>query len=285
MYILLAVLGTGLLLSCTRDKPAVRTEPVEILFAPVIEPNTKLDYSENKNYPQDVAFALWAFDSDGQPVLEKEEMQLRSDGLWEVPGSFVWDKLDEPLVFFAASPCDIVTYDSTKGIVALSVGDCSDLLHARASANFQKGSTRLVVPLSFSHALASLRFVVNSALPESARIQLRQLTLEGLSRKGDFCSLPQPLWHPSAEKETFCFSDKVFELSWEALELEPAQYLVPQKCRCKAALLCDMAYNGLQLKNQLLEAEFTLSLNAGKTSTYRITISPNLELIIEKDGI
>ncbi|MGN1225985.1 MAG: hypothetical protein ACI4TL_01975, partial [Candidatus Cryptobacteroides sp.] len=62
------VLGVGLF-SCTKDKPAPEGDTLEIVFRPVVLPNTKLSHSDDKSFPSEQPFKLWAFDSTGEEIL------------------------------------------------------------------------------------------------------------------------------------------------------------------------------------------------------------------------
>ncbi|MGN0188453.1 MAG: fimbrillin family protein [Candidatus Cryptobacteroides sp.] len=275
------VLGAGLsLISCSRDLRAPYSDPVEILFEAALQPNTK------SLFPGEDPFLLWGFKEDGEALLEGVATELREDGLWEVPGGFFREDRSERLVFYAASPSDRAAYAAGRGVVFedYSTGENLDLLYCVTSASLEAGASPMIVPLTFVRALATLRLNIKSLVPDDIRITLRTVRLSGVVTRGDFRQFPSPCWTPS-EKDGYVFYDSSMELGDTYSEIGPGRYMIPQYSSVHLTLLCDMMNGEVLLQDQPFEADFNLSLNSGKVTTYQITVNSGLELKIVKDGL
>lgn len=280
------VLGVGLI-SCTRDHPAPEGDTLEILFRPVLRPNTKLEHSDDKTFPSEQPFKLWAFDSKGEEILSGVNAYPVGEGLWKVAEDFLWKRSAEELAFYAASPAERLSFDAQNGFCVkdYSLAEDLDLLYASATVNLEKGSAVMEVPLSFEHALASLRITLTSNLPSTTKVRVKSLTLRGIADEADFCSMPYAFWQANSYSSSLLFWEGEL-LLWEGEnELSPAQYLIPQGTTVNWALTCDVESGGSVLKDQVLKGDYPLILKSGKCTVYRISIYGDLSIKIERDGI
>ena len=70
LKIFAALFGLGMLVSCANNKLTAEIDTLEIVFRPIVSPNTKLAYSDDKSFPATLPFRLWAFDSAGESLLD-----------------------------------------------------------------------------------------------------------------------------------------------------------------------------------------------------------------------
>ena len=104
LKIFAALFGLGMLVSCANNKLTAEIDTLEIVFRPIVSPNTKLAYSDDKSFPATLPFRLWAFDSAGESLLDGVDAYPVGDGLWKVAGDLLWSRKDEELTIYAAAP-------------------------------------------------------------------------------------------------------------------------------------------------------------------------------------
>ena len=51
LKIFAALFGLGMLVSCANNKLTAEIDTLEIVFRPIVRPNTKLAYSDDKSFP------------------------------------------------------------------------------------------------------------------------------------------------------------------------------------------------------------------------------------------
>lgn len=281
------ILGVGCLLSCIKNNPAIQTDTLEILFRPVVLPNTKIADSEDKAFPAEQIIRLWAFNSKGESLLNGVDAYPVGDGLWKVAGDLLWSRKDEELTIYAAAPSERMDFDKEKGVLVkgYSMGEDVDLFYSTAVLTTEKGSAVMELPLSFQHALASLRILVTNNLSTTSTLTVKELILSDIVTESDFSSLPAPRWSAGSQSGELVFWKGETILSDGENELEPAQFLIPQSTYAKCTLVCDVETGTSVLRDQVLSANFALDLRSGKHTTYRVSIYGDLSIKIEKDGI
>lgn len=281
------VLGVGCLLSCIKNNPAIQTDTLEILFRPVVLPNTKIADSEDKAFPAEQIIRFWAFNSKGESLLSGVDAYPIGDGLWKVAGDLLWSRKDEELTIYAAAPSERMDFDKEKGVLVkgYSMGEDVDLFYSTAVLTTEKGSAVMELPLSFQHALASLRILVTNNLSTTSTLTVKELILSDIVTESDFSSLPAPRWSSGSQSGELVFWKGETILSDGENELEPAQFMIPQSTYAKCTLVCDVETGTAVLRDQVLSANFALNLRSGKNTTYRVSIYGNLNIKIEKDGI
>ena len=281
------VLGVGCLLSCIKNNPAIQTDTLEILFRPVVLPNTKIADSEDKAFPAEQIIRFWAFNSKGESLLSGVDAYPIGDGLWKVAGDLLWSRKDEELTIYAAAPSERMDFDKEKGVLVkgYSMGEDVDLFYSTAVLTTEKGSAVMELPLSFQHALASLRILVTNNLSTTSTLTVKELILSDIVTESDFSSLPAPRWSAGSQSGELVFWKGETILSDGENELEPAQFMIPQSTYAKCTLVCDVETGTAVLRDQVLSANFALNLRSGKNTTYRVSIYGNLNIKIEKDGI
>lgn len=281
------VLGVGCLLSCIKNNPAIQTDTLEILFRPVVLPNTKIADSEDKAFPAEQIIRLWAFNSKGESLLNGVDAYPIGDGLWKVAGDLLWSRKGEELTIYAAAPSERMDFDKEKGVLVkgYSMGEDVDLFYSTAVLTTEKGSAVMELPLSFQHALASLRILVTNNLSTTSTLTVKELILSDIVTESDFSSLPAPRWSAGSQSGELVFWKGETILSDGENELEPAQFLIPQSTYAKCTLVCDVETGTSVLRDQVLSANFALNLRSGKYTTYRVSIYGDLSIKIEKDGI
>ena len=135
LKIFAALFGLGMLVSCANNKLTAEIDTLEIVFRPIVSPNTKLAYSDDKSFPATLPFRLWAFDSAGESLLDGVDAYPVGDGLWKVAGDLLWSRKDEELTIYAAAPSERMDFDKEKGVLVkdYSMGeDLSLITHLRA---------------------------------------------------------------------------------------------------------------------------------------------------------
>ncbi len=281
------VLGVGCLLSCIKNNPAIQTDTLEILFRPVVLPNTKIADSEDMAFPAEQIIRLWAFNSKGESLLNGVDAYPIGDGLWKVAGDLLWSRKDEELTIYAAAPSERMDFDKEKGVLVkgYSMGEDVDLFYSTEVLTTEKGSAVKELPLSFQHALASLRILVTNNLSTTSTLTVKELILSDVVTESDFSSLPTPRWSAGSQSGELVFWKGETILSDGENELEPAQFLIPQSTYAKCTLVCDVETGTSVLRDQVLSANFALNLRSGKHTTYRVSIYGDLSIKIEKDGI
>ena len=281
------ILGVGCLLSCIKNNPAIQTDTLEILFRPVVLPNTKIADSEDKAFPAEQIIRLWAFNSKGESLLNGVDAYPIGDGLWKVAEDLAWKRSNEELTFYAASPAERMSFTPQSGISAsdYALDEGIDLLYSTTKLDLEKGSSVVELPISFEHALASLKVFVRSNLVPSAKVRVKSLRLLGLSTEASFSSLPSARWSEATKTgDTVFWEDELLMQDGE-VELSPAQYLIPHNGVATWELTCDIETGESVLKNQVLKADQPLFLKGGKCAVYKITIMGDLNIKIERDGI
>ena len=281
------VLGVGCLLSCIKNNPAIQTDTLEILFRPVVLPNTKIADSEDKAFPAEQIIRFWAFNSKGESLLNGVDAYPIGDGLWKVADNLAWKRSNEELTFYAASPAERMSFTPQSGIIAsdYDLDEDVDLLYSVSRVDLEKGSKVVELPISFEHALASLKVFVRSNLVPSAKVRVKSLRLLGLSTEASFSSLPSARWSEATKTgDTVFWEDELLMQDGE-VELSPAQYLIPHNGVATWELTCDIETGESVLKNQVLKADQPLFLKGGKCAVYKITIMGDLNIKIERDGI
>ena len=281
------ILGVGCLLSCIKNNPAIQTDTLEILFRPVVLPNTKIADSEDMAFPAEQIIRLWAFNSKGESLLNGVDAYPIGDGLWKVADNLAWKRSNEELTFYAASPAERMSFTPQSGICAsdYALDEDVDLLYSTTKLDLEKGSSVVELPISFEHALASLKVFVRSNLVPSAKVRVKSLRLLGLSTEASFSSLPSARWSEATKTgDTVFWEDELLMQDGE-VELSPAQYLIPHNGVATWELTCDIETGESVLKNQVLKADQPLFLKGGKCAVYKITIMGDLNIKIERDGI
>ena len=165
------------------------------------------------------------------------------------------------------------------------MGEDVDLFYSTAVLTTEKGSAVMELPLSFQHALASLRILVTHNLSTTSTLTVKELILSDIVTESDFSSLPAPRWSAGSQNGDLVFWKGETILSDGENELEPAQFLIPQSTYAKCTLVCDVETGTSVLRDQVLSANFALNLRSGKYTTYRVSIYGDLSIKIEKDGI
>ena len=160
-----------------------------------------------------------------------------------------------------------------------------DLFYSTEVLTTEKGSAVMELPLSFHHALASLRILVTNNLSTTSTLTVKELILSDIVTESDFSSLPAPRWSAGSQSGELVFWKGETILSDGENELEPAQFLIPQSTYAKCTLVCDVETGTSVLRDQVLSANFALNLRSGKHTTYRVSIYGDLSIKIEKDGI
>ena len=287
LKIFAALFGLGMLVSCANKKLTAENDTLEIVFRPIVSPNTKLAYSDDKSFPATLPFRLWAFDSAGESLLDGVDAYPVGDGLWKVAGDLLWSRKDEELTIYAAAPSERMDFDKEKGVLVkgYSMGEDVDLFYSTAVLTTEKGSAVMELPLSFQHALASLRILVTNNLSTTSTLTVKELILSDIVTESDFSSLPAPRWSAGSQSGELVFWKGETILSDGENELEPAQFLIPQSTYAKCTLVCDVETGTSVLRDQVLSANFALNLRSGKHTTYRVSIYGDLSIKIEKDGI
>lgn len=281
------VLGAGCLMSCIKDNPASKSDTLEILFRPVVLPNTKVASSEDKAFPSELVFRLWAYDSEGEQYLDAVDVYPVGDGLWKPAGDLFLKRSAGEMTFFAASPSERMSFTPENGICAMdySLDEGIDLLYSTTKLDLEKGSSVVELPISFEHALASLKVFVRSNLVPSAKVRVKSLRLLGLSTEASFSSLPSARWSEATKTgDTVFWEDELLMQDGE-VELSPAQYLIPHNGVATWELTCDIETGESVLKNQVLKADQPLFLKGGKCAVYKLTIMGDLSIKVERDGI
>ena len=166
-----------------------------------------------------------------------------------------------------------------------SMGEDGVLFYSTAVLTTEKGSAVMELPLSFQHALASLRILVTNNLSTTSTLTVKELILSDIVTESDFSSLPAPRWSAGSQSGELVFWKGETILSDGENELEPAQFLIPQSAYAKCTLVCDVETGTSVLRDQVLSANFALNLRSGKHTTYRVSIYGDLSIKIEKDGI
>ena len=209
------------------------------------------------------------------------------DGLWKVAGDLLWSRKDEELTIYAAAPSERMDFDKEKGVLVkgYSMGEDVDLFYSTEVLTTEKGSAVKELPLSFQHALASLRILVTNNLSTTSTLTVKELILSDIVTESDFSSLPAPRWSAGSQSGELVFWKGETILSDGENELEPAQFLIPQSTYAKCTLVCDVETGTSVLRDQVLSANFALNLRSGKHTTYRVSIYGDLNIKIEKDGI
>ena len=151
--------------------------------------------------------------------------------------------------------------------------------------NLEKGSKVIELPLSFEHALASLRVYVRTNLTFSTNVRVKSLSLSNIASKASFASYPSVQWSEAAESGELVFWEDDALITDGETELSPARYLIPHNGLAVWELTCDIETGESVLKNQILKAEQPLFLRGGKCAVYKITIMGDLNIKIERDGI
>ena len=281
------VLGVGCLLSCIKNNPAIQTDTLEILFRPVVLPNTKIADSEDMAFPAEQIIRLWAFNSKGESLLNGVDAYPIGDGLWKVADDVAWKRSNEELTFYAASPAERMSFTPQSGISAsdYALDEDVDLLYSVSRVDLEKGSKVIELPLSFEHALASLRVYVRTNLTFSTNVRVKSLRLSNIASKASFASFPSVQWSEAAESGELVFWEDDALITDGEIELSPARYLIPQNGLAVWELTCDIETGESVLKNQVLKAEQPLFLRGGKCAVYKITIMGDLNIKIERDGI
>lgn len=285
-YIILCISAALAATGCTGNhtRPVVARE--NICFNVAVNPNTRADASPETSYPEDVPFAVWAFDEEGAAVLDNTPSEPISEGYWQPQGGMLWPEDGSELMFCALSPYGRGSYVEGKGIVYedYDIAEGIDLLYTGAMDSRGQTWSHGIVPLDFRHALATVRFSARAQFGEEPQLTIRRITLEGIATCGSFASLPSARWTSLGKYGTRTVFEGSATIGETRVVIDKGTYQIPQEGAVTVKVLFDFVNGGSSLTGQEIEAEVEMNLGSGKVTQYLLTINRSFDLSIEKDN-
>lgn len=207
--------------------------------------------------PQSQTFVVWAYNGS-QTVISGETASSTDGVVWNTSQKHYWPANGATLDFYAYSPATS-PYNGRQFVFTSTapVSGTTDLIYATATGS----RTYAAQPLSFSHALAQVQFVVKTEPGITASVAA--IKLQNVSTTG-----------------TFNFS------SWSSLgaanqtvsaSIGSPVYLIPQTLgsNCKAVITCRSDDSlGHNIINGDREIAISGQLTAGSCYTYTLLFSP-----------
>ena len=277
---------TAILAGCTANRATPAAIRENMRFNVAVTPNTRIAASSDKEYPDNVPFAVWAMDSGGKYLLDGVPSELNSEGLWQPEGGMLWPEGNPALVFLAASPFGRGLCDTEKGIVFedYDLSEDIDLLYTDPVRFKNQSSAHGVVPLDFRHALATLRFSVRARITDGVSLTVRKIIIEGLATEGSFSSIPAAAWTCGKQDGVVTVFDGSAKLDENRTVLGEGTYQIPQSGIVRVKVVFDYKSGEVTVDGMQTDAEMQMILVSGKVSQYLITVTSGFDLDIEKDN-
>lgn len=204
----------------------------------------------------------------------------QTSDVWTPDGTYFWPGGSRKLRFFAYAPYRgsgiVLSNKSTAGApmfiytVPANVADQKDIL--TASSDEFEGSRQSAVPLTFSHALTAVRFVVGDKMLAG---KISKISLTGVYGRGTY-SFADGTWNSYADSKTF---SQTLSVDVDGTPDTPINdgtatfMMIPQTLPSGAAIEVMFADN-LTGTNRTLSATIAgTDWPIGKTVTYRISTS------------
>lgn len=217
---------------------------VALTFDPVMYAAFKSD-GNGGEYPVDRDFrvSVWSYaPADGiraaNPFITASRVS-HSDGRWApIPAAF-WPSQSSRIVALAASPYEAnASIDLESGVVFTNIDTANqtDLLYTDPIAGLSRNTAGGVVDLPFRHALCLVDFELRCNGSSDQEVTVLGVTLDGLYTCGSFASLPDPVWHTTAEVQEVVFFAGEQAVGYNNQQVGNSRWTIPQPLSSKVSV-------------------------------------------------
>lgn len=280
----LVVLATG----CV-DRVQPYDPDVELTFSPFFNVNVRsLPMASGdvtvKNPENSVPFGVNAWCGDGlETFLSAEKVEKVAD-CWKTEDVVMWPEREKKLTVLAWSPYDACPgADLQTGVVFRDVNvlkdNLPDYLYADPVTELDKLNTGGTVNLPFSNALSSIEFKIKNRVGNDEEIIIESIELQDFLHKGDFRSLPQPVWTPEGEPVCVSFFEGEFETEHIAAPIGDRRMLIPQTLDAPVLVKFRYIHSSGTHISQTLFSENNLRLTMLPGRHYAITLSIGVDTV------
>lgn len=283
--ILLFAAAALLMVSCVKDSTRPVHYDVPLEFNPVIYSHVKGGFSAS--YPEDVPFGVSAItlplgsrwedcSNQAQAFLSNEKVTSLSGG-WFPQSGCLWPQADKSVSVVAYAPYGAAEKCSLVDGVVFSNVDMdksqTDLLYTDPVTDMNVAGNGGPVPLPFKHALSTVNIKIKNIVGDSQRVVVKSVRLPGVKFKGNFKSLPYPVWSISSEETQLLFYNGEYETSHTPENIGTTFLVLPQQF--STAFVVDFTYythSGTCLNMSLSSRQISTMLEAGRNYTYTISV-------------
>lgn len=213
---------------------------------------------------------------------------LRNGSLWYPETVIDWPSKQYTVACIGFSPYDAAdACDLTDGVVFRSVDtsdDPGDLRYTEPRTGLTKNRNGGIVVLPMLPALCEVEFRVRGVTGyEATKVHVRRITLNGVCLKGEFRSLPEPLWTPDRSPESLTFFEGDLQAVFEPQEAGTARRLIPQQLNGTVTVEYEFeAPSETRLQQVDTTEPVKRNLEAGRRYIFTLAISPaGVEILSE----
>lgn len=281
--------------SCISNRVESVEPCIDLAFDVIVTASTKNGEAVTE-YPVDVPFGVWSYSlpadktwsSDSEealPVQVQEKVEYdSSSNLWKPQSNMEWLDSENDMSFFAYSPYSVAcSFSKEHGLAVadFSIDEGCDLMFSESVYDLNKMTSNGIVSIPFVRALTKVELQIRSSLPDGTIIKVKQLRIKDVATKADFFSLPYARWENLEEHSDILFYDGEMEIDNEPLLVGEGRYMIPQMTMPVIEMVCDIMSDEHVLHDQLFQTSGRMNWGIGKTCTYNLKVTTDLEFIIE----